>query len=616
MTNVWNRADLYTFWMRDLVKWLGRLKRRFPITQIDEAFDIELELRSIIDDTSLICHLTRFERNEEYSEREELYNEARRLRKQFVLEIDSLVATHFTELFMGDATEISTTGTENAFGGFKVLKEQESRWHTRRYRAKCHPRGRIGTLSVRPSRVGDGSPNTEAIRDANVSRSFETLPVVDVYGRKLLHLWKCSAGRHKSWRRYPRPTTQMYEQQRWSEWKRRCIDHMLSMSVVWLPSAMLRSCQREACTRINRLVRRQSPDRSARRRESLAIDDTFDRNEGAISEYLNGKDCARQSKAKSLERGIEGDHDLVPGHAFIRFTWKDNTLTNGVGQLDRFLPTGLLFCSGWRIGDFIRNDSHADVYSLSMNNIHHCEPDITSSLEAHVFLDEYHGNSQTFANRHKARMRRSGHCLDIFWHEGRHVFINEVQRERQLFKLRNNEEEFPSLISRKKCMKHIALQRRSFRGMPSFAAIVKYSPLQAVESTSSTTWVYGALERAYERHKKEVGQRIEEVLVAQRMDAALTTQRAYELLMARKMNGVLAIQSRNEILLAWKSLHQAELESIQKEKEMIAAMLTQTHERLEERLAQVAGVLTERIEVEAYYIKDTLAKVEKELAQT
>jgi hypothetical protein len=47
---------------------------------------------------------------------------------------------------------------------------------------------------------------------------------------------------------------------------------------------------------------------------------------------------------------------------------------------------------------------------------------------------------------------------------------------------------------------------------------------------------------------------------------------------------------------------------------MIAAMLTQTHERLEERLAQVAGVLTERIEVEAYYMKDTSAKVKKELA--
>jgi hypothetical protein len=465
-------------------------------------------------------------------------------------------------------------------------------------------------------RQHDGNPADTGVAGSAIAlEKVHQLLAGNILGRKQLHIWKCSAGRSKSWRRFPRLRMQAYDQQAWRKWRRRkqsALEHTFAAPLVWLPSALLRSQSVGSLPRTERLPYRHFKDRRPKKHRCIRIDHAYEHDEGIT--HHQADETLPKGLTERLDSSGNRDDGTVPGNAFIRFIWKDKTLVNGVGQLDRLLPTGLLFRSGRRIVKLIRNDSHADVYSLSIDNIRHCEPEITSSLEAHVFLDEYHGNSQTFANRQKARMRRSGHCLDIFWYEGRHVFINKIRRERQLFKLRNNEEEFPSLVSQKKCMKHIALQRRSFRGMPSFAAIVKYSPLQAVNSTSSTTWVYGALVRAYERHKKEVGQRINEVLVAQRMGEALMKQRAYALLIAQKMNGVLASQSRNEILLAWKSLHQAELESIQKEREMIAAMLTQTHERLEERLTQVAGVLTERIEVEAYYMKDTSAKVKKELA--
>jgi hypothetical protein len=145
-----------------------------------------------------------------------------------------------------------------------------------------------------------------------------------------------------------------------------------------------------------------------------------------------------------------GENDVLePGKAFMRFTWKNKTIANGVGHLDRFLPTGLLFRSGWRINEFIRNDNHADVYSLNSKDLRDHGHDAESSLEAHVFLDEYHGNSKNYASRKKSRMCRGGNFLDKFWHNGRHVFIIRVSKEVISFMSRNYEEEFPGLLDQK-----------------------------------------------------------------------------------------------------------------------------------------------------------------------
>jgi hypothetical protein len=144
-----------------------------------------------------------------------------------------------------------------------------------------------------------------------------------------------------------------------------------------------------------------------------------------------------------------GRHVVLPGKAFMRFTWKDKIIANGVGHLDRFLPTGLLIRSGWRIGEFIRNDNHADVYSVSNKNISHYYSEAGSSLEAHAFLDEYHGNSGNYANRHKRRMRRGGCCLESFWLNDRHVLIIRIQKEMGSLISRNYEEEFPDLVDQK-----------------------------------------------------------------------------------------------------------------------------------------------------------------------
>ncbi|XPS72835.1 hypothetical protein M3J09_004996 [Ascochyta lentis] len=69
-------------------------------------------------------------------------------------------------------------------------------------------------------------------------------------------------------------------------------------------------------------------------------------------------------------------------------------------------------------------------------------------------------------------MRDSGDCLDTFWYGDRHVFVMEIQKKQILFRLRNTEEEFPILVDQNKCNEQVALRRRSFRGKPSFAAVV------------------------------------------------------------------------------------------------------------------------------------------------
>ncbi|KAF2831417.1 hypothetical protein CC86DRAFT_401943 [Ophiobolus disseminans] len=205
-----------------------------------------------------------------------------------------------------------------------------------------------------------------------------------------------------------------------------------------------------------------------------------------------------------------------PSSAFIRLTWKDTFLTNGTGQLERFLPTNLLFRSGWRIDRFLRNDSHSDVYSLSPTRYSIPDSGPKQDLEAHVFLDEYHGNCENYARRQKRRMQESGNCLDTFWYNGRHVFIMNVPRQPpQQFKMRNVEEEFPTLIDPRKCKEHAALQRRNFHGRPSFAAIIgrKTPDTRVVFQPRSMPQVKTAFEKELEqiektRRKKQEKQRL------------------------------------------------------------------------------------------------------------
>jgi hypothetical protein len=386
------------------------------------------------------------------------------------------------------------------------VEESPLQWYIKRRHSKSYLKKREGTITVSKTskHVEEGRSHTENFYGAATPYQFHKNLSFDMQGRRILQIWKCSAGRYKSWRRYPRPTTQMCAQQLWTEQKRRRIGHMLSISLIWLPSAMLRSRQRETCSRIRRLEHCETMVKSARHNKTLHIDDFCEAIEEVISNDSNRKTILMQGETNDLHYELNEEYDELPGKAFIRFAWKEKILVNGLGQLDRFLPTDLLLRSGWRISEFIRNDHHADVYSLSKDNTRVCKSEM-ECLEAHIFLDEYHGNSKVFANRQKNSIRRSGHCLDSFWHCDRHVFIKRTFKEVESFRLRNNEKEFPSLVSQKTCMKHVALQRRCFSGRPSFAAVANNNRPRIEISTSSTAIHEPALGKVY-RPRKEASQ--------------------------------------------------------------------------------------------------------------
>jgi hypothetical protein len=335
----------------------------------------------------------------------------------------------------------------------------------------------------------------EAVASATASKSVDKSSADNMPGRKQLHVWKCSAGRSKSWRRFARLTTQASDQQVSRKWIRRkpvSIAHNFSSLLVWFPSALLRSQATRRLLHIKRFPYGQLPEKRSREKGVECVDYAYEHDQG-LPQSLD-EDTVSKGQAEHSNDNGDSEDGSVLGNVFIRFTWKDKALINGVGELDRFLRTGLAFCSGWRIDGFIRNDNHADVYSVHNDKVCSSKSQHGARFEAHVFLDEYHGNSQVFANRQKMRMRRSGKCSDSFWYNGRHIFVNRVHEQVVSFKLGNTEKEFPSLVDHRVYKKHAAAQRRHLRGRPSFADIVGIG----LQETTTQTGLVGTSERGTE----------------------------------------------------------------------------------------------------------------------
>ncbi|KAF2628420.1 hypothetical protein BU25DRAFT_35375 [Macroventuria anomochaeta] len=293
-----------------------------------------------------------------------------------------------------------------------------------------------------------------------------------ILGQISLKIWRRAAGKNKSWKRCPKTTVPRQTHHKWVRLSPSGFEHQFAKSPLWLPAAFLRSQARKKSSRLSCVVRRQVSDQVPER--ARRYDPHIHNNEDcsvALHRRYRATTIAHDNKVRKFGPVVIEDI-REPAGAFIRFTWKDNILTNGVGQLDRFLPTGLVFRTGWCIVGFLRNESHTDVYSLSNASFGHSSARTEVSREAHVFLDEYHGNCKNYARRLKSRMRESVDCLETFWYGDRHVFVMEIQRKPVLFRLRNNEEEFPILVDQNKCNEQVALQRRRFRGKPSFAAVV------------------------------------------------------------------------------------------------------------------------------------------------
>ncbi|KAF2828979.1 hypothetical protein CC86DRAFT_379755 [Ophiobolus disseminans] len=188
------------------------------------------------------------------------------------------------------------------------------------------------------------------------------------------------------------------------------------------------------------------------------------------------------SRSKSMERiqlpaaSVSTLVDQGVSTAFSRLTWKDTMLVDGQDHVDRFLPASLILAKRWRIQTFLRNDPHADVYSVL--DIHDSDSRLSMDLagvhEANVFLEEYHGKSEMYAKRRKRAMRESDNgetiqdefglyrdevgvyptsrqrpkamlASDSGYDSARHVIIAEVRPRMRPFKLRLTDEEYPKL---------------------------------------------------------------------------------------------------------------------------------------------------------------------------
>jgi hypothetical protein len=177
---------------------------------------------------------------------------------------------------------------------------------------------------------------------------------------------------------------------------------------------------------------------------------------------------ARYSVQRSKDQisGFHKDeHDIVQlPPAYLRLTWQKGHFVYGIGESSDFLSTGLLLRFRWRVGSFLWNDSHADVYSLR---------DIAQPgqyLECRWFLRALEGNWNTYAKRKIRRMQKSEHYLQSFPYRGRHMLVIPPPEGVEEFQLKNVNVEFPKLVVHKR-RATITLQTRSVKTKPTYAAV-------------------------------------------------------------------------------------------------------------------------------------------------
>jgi hypothetical protein len=309
--------------------------------------------------------------------------------------------------------------------------------------------------------------NTQVVEDMLTDvriPPFDDRQLFNTKGHRLLGKWKRTSGRSKTWKRCPRSKQPQQSPCLKTTSPANFGGCQFFVSPLWIPSTLLRIEQKVRPQRVKRLTRSPKARQRCKWRDTQIMDG---RNQIKDSWVIYSFPQKEYSPEKSSDQWAAAQIHTKPSAVFIRFTWKDMILAKGSGDLDRFLPTGLVLHSCWRVEHFLRNDPHADVYRAS--NI---QQSSRLSLEAHIFLDEYHSNCKTFAKRHKHRLEQSGNCAAKLWYQGRHVLVMTVPGHFERFKLKNNEKEYPSLNNQGKGSRKAVLSR-SFQGKPTYAAILR-----------------------------------------------------------------------------------------------------------------------------------------------
>jgi hypothetical protein len=301
----------------------------------------------------------------------------------------------------------------------------------------------------------------------------------DAFGRASLSAWKHTAGRGKSWNRCAIVTAPSPSQH---------------IHVVVIPGEIITAIPRSEshcikdrshipCTtrnqvfmRILRTLQRPVPSRSGRQKKFLRhmeCNDDFDQN----FEIEEGFDYAGEMTKEVRSHLTHEDAHKKP-HAFRRLILDTRMVGLVEDREERFYPYGIVLGHTWRMGRFLRNDSHADVYATFSTHIEYSSSVPESNFEAHIFLYEYRGNSAAYARRHKGRMRKGSHCVRTFWHDGRHVFIMFVPAPSSIFTFHNTEEEYPSLVTKKTWVGLMGKRQRPSRELRTYAKVTQGSQPQ------------------------------------------------------------------------------------------------------------------------------------------
>jgi hypothetical protein len=304
----------------------------------------------------------------------------------------------------------------------------------------------------------------------------------DLKGNKALEVWKKNAGSGKTWRRCERVQT--------SNLKVLVIirygDLRFYQPLLWLPQAFVRSTKQQQHRDLKRILvskkRIRKPGKHFKP-PPLGVE----KDEGSYELQQS-----QRSLYRTRERYLhELDDTGLPG-AYIRLTWGSVAIPRG--QLDRFLPGGLILQSRWHVLSFLRNDSHVDVYAVT--DIHE-QLEASTELELHLFLAGNLGNSATYAKRKQERTYNSGRCLGRFWYGERRVLVVQIPRTQELYQMQMKD--FPALTGNGgKSKWQIACAFRHSR-LPTYASVLS-SPAYSLQSPP-----------LHQRLKEEEDQRFERI---------------------------------------------------------------------------------------------------------
>ncbi|OCK74110.1 hypothetical protein K432DRAFT_447475 [Lepidopterella palustris CBS 459.81] len=301
-----------------------------------------------------------------------------------------------------------------------------------------------------------------SVENAQLSRvplMHKDLPIVELKGNQALADWKAQAGKSKSWRCAPKLVLQRasYLGRHQGGPSRLYEQSSFYIRPLWILYAYVRTQQ--CSKRDGRLVREHWPTKRRKRKHQIEMD-----GDSKSPESLDNDQDFWHPALNSAYVNTHFDLYTEPGPLLIRFTWDKKIVT--AATLERFIAIGTIFTSrwlSWRVEKFLRNDNHADVYSVTdlgfsdpiveeliATRVHRLlELKNSVEVEAHVFFDNVEGNWRTYASRHMKRLKNDGYTLDSLHWGGRRVLIRQVRSKQTSFKLVNSETEFPSLPTQK-----------------------------------------------------------------------------------------------------------------------------------------------------------------------